>query len=421
MHRAAALPLSGACLRRALAAALASGFAIGCGCERESAPASRAPDAQLTAQRATLDGVAYLGRATIDGRARDLSPAAPALEDGGPANRFGAFGSALDWTRAGELYLCASDRGPGEGETSFRCRWHEVEIRVRPEAATPVTFELRRTVMLTDANARPFVGASSALAPSSEHAGRLDPEGLRLTSGGSVWISDEYGPSLLEFDRDGRLLRRIEPPDAFRVERPQADSREESQLNARGRMPNRGFEGLELVDEGTRLVCLAQSPLLQDGAAKGLVCRLLELSLADGSTRQRGVPLDGLRGSFNDLAAFAPGRYLALERDGESGDARRTRRIVALDFAGTDDISQRERITSADAARCAQKTLVCDLLDARWGPDFAALPDKIEALCFGPDLADGRRLLLVVSDNDLAANEASVVWAFAIEPARLSR
>lgn len=392
-----------------------------CGCERETATSSGAPASTASAPRATIDGVTYLGRATIDGRASDLSPAAPALEDGTPANRFGSFGSAIEWTRAGELYLCASDRGPGEGETHYRCRWHEVEIRVRPGAAVPVSFELRRTVMLVDASARPFVGWRGALAPSADSAGRLDPEGLRLAPGGSVWISDEYGPSLLEFERDGHLLRRIEPPDAFRVARPHEDPSEEAQLNARGRMPNRGFEGLALTDDGARLVCLAQSPLLQDGAAKGLVCRLLEVTLADGGTRQRGVPLDFPRGSFNDLVAYATGRYLALERDGESGDARRARRVVALDFTGADDLSARERIATPEAARCAEKSLVCDLLDARWGPDFARLPDKIEALCFGPDLADGRRLLLVVSDNDLHADEATVVWAFAIDPARLAR
>jgi hypothetical protein len=394
-------------------------LASGCGGSNDTPSASRPREAVVPHTR--FEGVEYLGRTTISGRATDLSPVASALEDGTPSNRLGAFGSAIAWTGADERYLAASDRGPADGGTSYRCRWHEVEIRVRPGTETPVSFELRATVLLTDADGRPFVGSSAALSPSASNAGRLDPEGLSLARDGSVWISDEYGPSLLEFDRTGRLLRRIEPPLAFRVERPQGDARDELQLNARGRTPNRGFEGLAIVGDGAELACLTQGPLIQDGAAKGLVCRLLELTLADGSTRQRAVPLDAMRGSFNDLVAYAPQRFLTLERDAESGELRRIRRVVALDLSAAEDISDRERVTSVDAVKCARKTLVCDLLDARWGLDLATLPDKLEALCLGPDLADGRRLLLVVSDNDLVADEASVVWAFAIDRERLER
>lgn len=42
-------------------------------------------------------------------------------------------------------------------------------------------------------------------------------------------------------------------------------------------------------------------------------------------------------------------------------------------------------------------------------------PEKIEGLAFGPDLADGRRLLIVTTDNDLSADTESWIWAFAIE------
>ena len=67
------------------------------------------------------------------------------------------------------------------------------------------------------------------------------------------------------------------------------------------------------------------------------------------------------------------------------------------------------------------KTLIIDLLDPRFGVVESGLPAKIEGLAFGPDLADGRHLLIVTSDNDFIATEATSFMAFAIAPRRCRR
>jgi hypothetical protein len=62
-----------------------------------------------------------------------------------------------------------------------------------------------------------------------------------------------------------------------------------------------------------------------------------------------------------------------------------------------------------------EKQLFLDLLDPRHGlagPDF---PGKVEGLAFGPDLPDGRRLLIVTSDNDFKAEQPTWIFAFAID------
>jgi hypothetical protein len=45
------------------------------------------------------------------------------------------------------------------------------------------------------------------------------------------------------------------------------------------------------------------------------------------------------------------------------------------------------------------------------------MPEKIEGLSFGPALADGRRTLLVSTDNDLIPENPTLVWVFAQDPA----
>jgi hypothetical protein len=52
-------------------------------------------------------------------------------------------------------------------------------------------------------------------------------------------------------------------------------------------------------------------------------------------------------------------------------------------------------------------------------PKFAlagsSFPEKIEGLAFGPDLADGRRLLVVAVDNDFIAEKPILLHAFAVD------
>jgi hypothetical protein len=43
-------------------------------------------------------------------------------------------------------------------------------------------------------------------------------------------------------------------------------------------------------------------------------------------------------------------------------------------------------------------------------------PEKIEGLSFGPNMPDGRRLLVVASDNDFEAEEAIRFFFFAVSP-----
>jgi hypothetical protein len=56
------------------------------------------------------------------------------------------------------------------------------------------------------------------------------------------------------------------------------------------------------------------------------------------------------------------------------------------------------------------------MLDPAQGLVGATFPEKIEGLAFGPDLPDGRRMLVVTNDNDFMAANANNFYVFAIEP-----
>jgi 3-phytase len=66
------------------------------------------------------------------------------------------------------------------------------------------------------------------------------------------------------------------------------------------------------------------------------------------------------------------------------------------------------------------KTLFLDLLDPAYKIDAThtlkdVIAEKIEGLAWGPDLADGRHVLYVVSDNDLSTVLPTKIYAFAVD------
>ena len=85
----------------------------------------------------------FLGQAEIPGTATDLSPQTGQLDDGSPANRLGGFGSGIAWLGQGTRYAMISDRGPGDGATSYHCRFHLFDIVVDEQSAPVVKATLR--------------------------------------------------------------------------------------------------------------------------------------------------------------------------------------------------------------------------------------------------------------------------------------
>lgn len=365
--------------------------------------------------------IVLIGKAALPGTAADKSGLTELVGDKVPHNRLGAFGSAIDYTGQGDLYLAVTDRGPGDGAAAYHPRLQTLRIAINPGSERPVEVELVATTILTDAEGRPFSGFSGHLDPSGPE--RLDPEGLRLSRSGSLFIAEEYGPQIDEFSRDGKRLRRLPVPAAFVLASPAADPKDEAPpRNTSGRMPNRGFEGLALGPDGRTLWAIVQSPLIQDGALgpdgkrSGRHCRILEISIDTGHSRQWIYTLDSPRHGVSEILALGDRELLVLERDGEGGKDARSRQIYKLDVSRATDVSGVKSLPSGalpETIRAGTKTLWLDLMDPRFGLTGAGMPEKIEGLCFGPALPDGRRTLIITSDNDMKADQPNWFWVFA--------
>lgn len=369
--------------------------------------------------------ITYIGAATWSGTERDRSRLSEALEDGSPHDRLGGLGSGMAWSGQGDEFVLVPDRGAGDGAVSYRCRYQTVEIHVDLTAARPVTWTLTETTLLTGRNGAPLIGLAAAHSPRTPHQPqRFDPEGIRITTDGTLLIADEYGPTLSEFDRQGRWQRDWPLPTGFTIPRPGSTPEQEfPPYNTRGRQPNRGLEGVALTPDGRTIVALMQGPLLQDGAINaeqkrtGRVVRLLTIHRETGVTTQYAYVLESAAYGLNEIEALNDREFLVIERDGKAGKKAAFKKIARINLAeATPHDPQRDFAegTLPAGIRAVSKSWLIDLLDPQWGlagPDF---PEKTEGLALGRKLPDGRRLLFLTSDNDFQPDVPSRVDVFAI-------
>ncbi|MFO0863217.1 MAG: esterase-like activity of phytase family protein [Gemmataceae bacterium] len=359
---------------------------------------------------------------SVPGNLKDVAPKGKAT-DPGRRIRLGGFGSAIAYLGNGNDYFMLADRGPGDAEP-FQCRFHRVEI-VPDLLRKSLKFTLRETILLKDQNGDPFLGSPSH-AKIGSHGGplHLDPEGIAVGPRKSVFIADEYGPSVLEFSMQGILIRALGVPNRFAVERPDPDPKKELAANRKGRVPNRGFEGLTISPDGKRLFAMLQSPLIQDGGRDSVNIRLLEIDLETQGTREFVVPLANRHYGVNEVLAVDDKRLLCLERDGDGGTDAKFKKLMWADLSAASDVSGVAAIPNKvlpPDIRPASVRPFLDLLAPDHGLAGAGFPDKIEGMCFGPTLPDGRRLLLVTSDNDFHSDQPTRIWGFAVPATDLTK
>lgn len=419
-----------------LSLAVLSAIAPGC-----AARGAFGEPALVTSAQPARHPIELIGTAVLPGDTPDRSGLTEPMRGGLAPNLVGSFGSGMCYAGGGagreNLYYAISDRGPADGAFPFRDRFHLLRIDVIPGDAHPVRVHVEQTKLLNHPQRGPFIGASAAFDPADQQVStRLDPEAIAVARTGTIWTSDEYGPWLDEWSTEGQHLRRVAPPAKFRIARPAAKAQDEMPPhNTTGRQSNRGFEGLAIAPDGTRLYALMQGPLLQEGGVDedkrrfGTNVRLLELRLDPGGSpakpeawREFVYQLDHPSHGLNEILAINSHTFLVIEKDGLPGARAKVRRIYRVDITDATDVSSVAALPRKGLPpkiKPVSKTLVLDLLDPRFHLAGESMPEKVEALALGPDLPDGRHLLLVATDNDYDLKAPSYIWAFAIDPSAL--
>ncbi|MBI3382387.1 MAG: esterase-like activity of phytase family protein [Aquabacterium sp.] len=394
------------------------------------------------------------------GGSSDLSGLTGTLESGVAANVLGGMGSGLAWA-GGNTFLALPDRGPNamayaggaavDNTTSYIARFNTVSMNVTatpsavPAGTLPytVTPTLQSTTLLwsstplnygstaglasgvptLNANGKYyFTGRSDGFVAGSSgnpNNARLDPESIRVSKDGkSVFVSDEYGPYVYQFDRStGERIRSFTLPTNLAVTNQSAIGNNEISGNTVGRVANKGMEGLAISPDGNKLYGIMQSALLQDGGdtSAGKTNRIVEIDIATGNTKEYAVSNQiGTKGYNNsDIVAINDHTLAFLPRDGKGlgdGSSAVIKQMWAIELNGATDVSG----LSGDAALQGQllaKTQLVDFVAMLKAAGFTdtQIPAKLEGLTFGDDLVESGvtyHTMLLANDNDFVPGVA---------------
>ena len=410
--------------------------------------------------------MALIGVGTINsssaGANADLSKLTGKLENGLPANLLGGFGSGLAYAGNG-VFLAVPDRGPNanaynpkiDDTVSFISRVHTLTMALTPAAAgaalpITVTPTLTATTLLSSptplvygtgtglnlpngapaenaANRFYFTGRSDNFDPKQPSTfpgnGRFDPESIRVSNDGkSVFISDEYGPFVYQFDRaTGQRTRSFALPANLATTVLSPVGATEIAEGTVGRTTNKGMEGLAITPDGKTLVGAMQAALLQDAAvaASKKLLRFVTIDIASGATKEFAYLLTDGSG-VSDIVAINNHEFLVDERDGAGlGDGTKAavKKLFRIDIDGAKDITA---LNGTDAVAAAvKKTEVLDLVKVLGANGIAPdrVPAKIEGIAFGPDTTVAgatRHTLFIANDNDFVPDVAGPSVFFVI-------
>ncbi len=266
----------------------------------------------------------------------------------------------------------------------------------------------------------------------------VDPEGLAPAPGGDLFVSSEgrtdrgVAPFVRRYGPDGRMRAELPLPARYLPAEGSADPR--------GVRNNQGFESLTVTPDGRFLFAAVENALAQDGpeatVAAGSPARLLRWAVdddrpagvADGSLVEWTYPVDPVArpprepgattvAGLVELLALGPETLLALERSFTEGvgmavELYRVSVSEATEVTGRESL--RESLRRAKV-RPAAKTLLLDLTEVL--ADLEIPLDNLEGMTFGPRLPDGRRTLLLLSDDNFASprgTQRTQVLAFAV-------
>lgn len=322
--------------------------------------------------------------------------------------------SGLAWDDStGSFWAISDDRGQFGPVRIYNLRLDLSANGKETPAAPPVAVTVTKALPLSDLEGRPFP-------PSS-----IDTEGIAVVPEGFLVstepITHRGVPAVIaEFGPDGRQKGSLRLPDALLPG------------SGHGGRENLGFEGLAPTPDGKHVFAGLENALEQDGpvADVGVASpsRIFRFDRSPGGRTAEFVyvvepvapapasPSAYRMNGLSDLLPLDETRLLALERQFVDGVGNAIR-VYEASLEGATDVSGRDTLAGGTYVP-AKKRLLFDLAD------FGVRPENFEGMSFGPRLPDGRRTLVLVSDDNFNPQQdptTFVVLAFDDSPVTIAR
>ncbi|MEX0141002.1 esterase-like activity of phytase family protein [Massilia sp. LMS1-1-1.1] len=243
---------------------------------------------------------------------------------------------------------------------------------------------------------------------------RVDPQD------GSLWYGSEGNrkvglhPFVRHADSGGRYLATLPTPAMFNVSKEEVGSRN-----------NMTFEALSFASDGKSLWLGMEAALYQDGPLatpdNGSIVRITRLDRAGKVLGQYAYPIEPVASrpgpgreadnGVSEILAVNDHQLLVVERAGvANADGVYTNhvRIYEMETEGATDVQALPALAGATYVP-ARKRLLLDL--EKIG---LARVDNIEGISWGPRLENGRRSLVLISDDNFNPLQVTQILAFEV-------
>ena len=251
-------------------------------------------------------------------------------------------------------------------------------------------------------------------------AGRLltgadfDLESFRRVADGTYWFGEEFGPFLLHVGADGTLLEApIATPNLLNLgsnpliqsaDNPAfANLTDADKLKAANLSRSKGFEGMALSADGTKLYTLLEGPPTSDTEQNRLLIYEFDLATEKytGKVFSYKINAPFPNRAIGDMTAINDHEFLIIERDNGQGDASnpsfanpaRSKKVYKID------------INQVGSDGFVQKELVADLLNVADPNNLGGNGTKNGVFTFPFDTIEDilpidSQTLLVINDNN---------------------
>lgn len=230
---------------------------------------------------------------------------------------------------------------------------------------------------------------------------RIDNENIVLTSEGA--IKQNQNPSIIIINSNGEFIKNFEIPNyfsAYGVQKPR----------------NNGvFEGLTKDFNNEGFWVGMELPLIKDGSKPKLFptqspIRITHFNSTTGEAdNQFVISLENISkipwnyfavNGLTELLQYAPNKFLVIERAFSAGHGSNgnTVRIFKVNAENATNTLELESLKNARYNR-ATKELVFDFKSVKKKLTEGII-DNIEGMTFGPDLPNGNKSLILISDNN---------------------
>lgn len=323
--------------------------------------------------------------------------------------------SGIDYDRKNNLYyLICDDRSDINPS-----RYYTARINITQSGIFTVKFEDVTT--LSGKNGTPFTSSKI----NRVHA--ADPEAVRYNAhtGQLVWTNEGerylkkdtvlQQPSITIMNKNGRFIDTFLLPRQLKI-----------YDNERGVRQNGSLEGLTFTGNYKHLFVNVEEPLYEDGPTAGLqdsdaYIRIIKYRvntrkpvaqyayrlqpIAHPATPATAFMINGV----SDILWIGKNRLLVVERSYSTGIQPCTIRVFITDLSGSTDISGIISLREQSFKSPISKRLLMNM------DDLGIYTDNIEGVTFGPDLPNGHRTLIFVSDNNFDTEQRTQFLLFEVD------